>query len=125
MIGPGLTESDHYWELTADAITTRSRSFGSIEAMVKADVTQYRWDSVVDHRTSDICRSLDGKVFEVAAAVEVRDAMIAAETPEEAKEIMPWLKPDEVVDTPVEELQRLGVVLPPAHALCRASIQIV
>jgi hypothetical protein len=117
-------ENDHYWELVADAITTRSRSFGSIEAMVKADIMSYRWDSVVDHRTSDICQHLDGKVFEVAAAVDVRDRMIAAQAPEEAKEIMPWLKPDEVLDRSSDQLQRLGVVMPPAHGNCRARVVI-
>lgn len=117
-------QNESYWEMTADAITTRSRSFGSIEGLVKAGAKKYEWDSVIDHRTSDICRYLDGKVFEVAAAVDVRDRMIAAETPEEAKEIMPWAKPDDVVDRSTRELQELGVVLPPAHGRCRARIVI-
>ena len=123
-IGEELKRSDSYWELTADAITTRSRSFGSIEALVKAGATAYEWDSVIDHRTSDICRYLDGKVFRVEAAVGVRDAMIGAETPEEAKEIMPWEKPENIVDKSTSELERLGVVLPPAHGRCRARIVI-
>ena len=113
-----------YWELTADAITTRSRSFGSIEALVKAGATQYEWDSVIDHRTSDICRELDGKVFEVARAVEVRDSMINAKTPEEAKEIMPWIPEKKFKEMSLAELQSAGVVLPPAHGRCRARIVI-
>ncbi len=123
-IGQELDRSLSYWELTADAITTRSRSFGSIEGLVKAGATKYEWDSVIDPRTSAICRDLDGKVFEVARAVEVRNKMIAAETPEEAKEIMPWIPEKKFKEMSLAELQDAGVVLPPAHGRCRARIVI-
>lgn len=117
-------ERESYWSLVADAVTTRSRSFGSTEAFVKAGVTRYEVDAVVDHRTSDICRYLDGKVFEVADAVRVRDAMIAAPTPEAAKEIMPWAKPSDVIDKSPEALAAMGVVAPPFHGNCRSRLVI-
>ena len=123
-IGQELKRDASYWELTADAITTRARSFSNISAFEEVGVERYEWDSVIDHRTSDICRYLDGKVFEVARAAEVRDAMIDAETPEDAKEIMPWAKPADVVDKPINELQSSGIVAPPAHGRCRARLVI-
>lgn len=123
-IGEELQRSASYWELTADAITTRSRSFSNISGLERIGATVYEWDSVVDHRTSDICLYLDGKQFRVEAAAEVRNAMLEAETPEKAKEIMPWLPEDQVVDTPISQLESLGVVLPPAHGNCRARIVI-
>lgn len=141
-----VDETDQYWELVADAITTRSRSFGAIEAMVKADIQEYRVDAVIDHRTSDICRYLDGqpvdivndegitetvqlsdneRVFQVEHAVNLRDQMIAAQTPEEAKDIMGWKSPKAVVGKFPVELARMGVVTPPFHARCRSRLVIV
>lgn len=118
-------ETDSYWSLVADAITTRSRSFGSVEAFVKAGVTRYEVDAVIDHRTSEICEYMDGKQFEVADAVAVRDAMIAAPTPEDAKLIMPWAKPVDVVDRPPADLAAMGVLAPPFHGNCRSRLVIV
>jgi hypothetical protein len=117
-------ESESYWSVVADAITTRSRSFGSTEAFVKAGVTRYMVDGISDHRQSEICKYLDGKVFEVADAVRVRDAMIAAPTPEDAKQIMPWAKPADVVDKSTEALAAMGIVAPPFHGNCRSRLVI-
>lgn len=117
-----LGQSDAYWRLTADAITTRSRSFGSIEAMQKAGIDRYMIDAVVDHRTSEICEYLDGRVFEVAEAAAIRDRMIDAETPEEAKQVMPWMRPEDVVDRSESELVALGVMVPPFHGNCRSRL---
>ena len=117
-------ESESYWSVVADAVTTRSRSFGSTEAFVKAGITRYEVDAVVDHRTSEICRYLDGKQFEVADAVRVRDAMIAAETPEAAKLIMPWAKPVDVVDKSTVALAAMGVLASPFHGNCRSRLVI-
>lgn len=123
-IGREVVRNKGYWELTADAITTRSRSFGTVEGLVKAGATKYVWDSVMDHRTSDICLELNGRVFEVSRAIEVRDKIIAAKTPEEAKEISPWIPENKFKEMSFEEIKAAGVVLPPAHGRCRARINI-
>lgn len=124
-IGKELNRSASYWELTADAITTRARSFSNISGLERIGAIKYRWDSVIDHRTSDICRHLDGKEFRVERAAELRDKVLAAETPEEAKKLMPWLPEKQVVESSISQLERLGVVLPPAHGNCRARITIL
>lgn len=139
-----LDETDQYWELVANAVTTRSRSFGSIEAFQKAGITEYRIDAVLDHRTSEICRYLDGEEievllpdgtvnkyklddvsFKVADAVDVRDRMLAAKSPEEAKEIMPWKQPKFVLGKDTGELATAGVMMPPFHGHCRSRLVIV
>lgn len=137
-------ESQQYWELVADAITTRSRSFGSIEAFQKAGIAQYRIDAVIDHRTSEICRYLDGEeietllpdgtvktyklddvTFNTADAVAVRDAMIAAPNPDAAKEVMPWKSPAFVLGKDTAQLASSGIMMPPFHGRCRSRLVIV
>ena len=150
-IGEELKRSDAYWRMTADAITTRSRSFGSIEAMVKAGATKYRVDAVIDHRTSDICRLLDGREvtvkdpetgeektfklddpsFEVHDAVTLRNQMIEAKTPEEVKEMSPWLSNSQTQRSLLSgdfkhthDLVRSGHMFPPFHGNCRSRLVI-
>lgn len=145
-IGKAINEDDWYWEVVADAITTRARSFGSIEGMVKADIHEYRIDAVIDHRTSDICKYLDGqpveiedengekqtvqltdkdRTFDVRNAMRLRDRMIEAKTPEEAKDIMPWRSPKSVVGKFPADLSRMGVMMPPFHGRCRSRLVMV
>ena len=124
-IGEDLSRSDSYWRLTADAIATRGRSYGTISAMESAGVLEYEIDAVLDHRTSTICEYLNGKRFKVADAAQIRDLMIQATTPEQAKNISPWLSPKIVVGESPERLARMGVVVPPFHGNCRSRIVIV
>jgi len=144
-IGEELKRDAAYWELTADAITTRARSFSNIAAFEELGVERYIISIVDDHRTSDICLYLGGKEvevtneqgekevlqlkeherrFDVADAAKIRDRMIEAETPEEAKEIMPWRSPKTVLSKFPKDLARSGVMMPPFHGRCRSRIVI-
>ena len=118
-------KSDSYWRLLANDVTTKSRELGRVQGMVKAGIEQYRIDAILDRRTSDICRYLDGKVFDVADAVEQRDRLLQSEDPEAIKEMSPWLQAEQVVEMSVEELSSQGVLLPPFHGNCRSRIQAV
>ena len=145
-LGQELERDRAYWDLMADAITTRSRSFSNIAAFEESGIERYVISIVDNHRTSDICRYLGGKEvtfknaegvvetvqlkeherrFDVADAARVRDRMIEAKTPEEAKEIMPWRSPKTVLSKFPKDLARGGVVMPPFHGNCRSTLDIV
>ena len=111
-----------YWEVVASAAAVRSRAFGSVESMVQAGVTHVEILNVLDESTCDACNYLDGKTFAVQHAVSQRDRMMEARTPEEAKDISPWLPTDKIVGVPVDELAAMGVVLPQYHGRCRCTV---
>ena len=115
-----MEKSDSYWRLLANHVTTRSREFGRIEGFVKAGIDQYQIDAVIDRVTSDICRFMDGKTFQVADAVSLRDDIISADEPEDVKDIAPWLSIETIQDDSTDELAEKGFVLPPFHANCRS-----
>jgi hypothetical protein len=104
-----------YWNVVAAAGVVRARSFGSVESFVQADVETFRWLAIDDARTCAICAYLSGKVFHVSRAVEVRDRFLAAESPEDAKDVHPWKGAAEVVDKSVDDLEAEGVGMPPIH----------
>ena len=117
---------DSYWRgLAANAIT-RANTFGTCAAFVEADVVSYEIVSVLDERTSTVCRELDGLTFQTRQLVQQRDAMMAAASPDDVKTIQPWPKTPAVRDLKAEggatALAAAGIRSPPFHFHCRTTI---
>ncbi|MEP0004573.1 MAG: ADP-ribosyltransferase domain-containing protein [Balneola sp.] len=108
-----------YWQGFANHAVTRSREFGNTERYVRAGIEYLQVKAIVDRRTTEICRHMHNRVIQVSKAVELRDQLIAAETPEEVKEIAPWMKPDKMAAKPSKGLPT-GMSLPPYHFNCRS-----
>lgn len=111
-----------YWEGVAAIAATRARTFGTIEGLVQAGIEQYEFIAVMDERTSDICRELNGRIFSVATAVDIRDQILAAESPDDVKSITPWVRAKDAQTTSSKDLQAKGACMPPAHFRCRSTV---
>ena len=114
--------SIHYWRVVSAAAVVRSHTFGNVESFVQAGVRTYILRNPNDARTSDVCRYLDGKEFDVSVAVSRRDAFLAAEDPDEAKGAMPWVKKADVDGLDSSALAAANVALPPFHGRCRTIV---
>ncbi len=111
-----------YWSNFSNNVVTRSRVFGATQGFTDGGITTYRITAVLDDRTSDICKGMDGRTFQVSRAVELVDAYLAADTPEAAIELVKWPKPANVAaDIPTADLP-LGLALPPYHFGCRTDV---
>lgn len=117
-MGEQFGRSLRYWENFANHATTRSQEFGRVDGYVAAGVTRYRIAAVMDERTSDVCRALNGKVFEVSDAVAWRERIIEAGDPEAIKELAPWPSAEQA-ELSEAELTELGVLMSPFHFGCR------
>lgn len=120
--GSEINKSASYWEGLSNHVTTRSREFAHVSAYERAHAKTYEIVAVVDDRTTDICLAMDGRVFSVQAAQELRDNLLATSDPEEVREVAPWIPESEVeekiVGVDTEELPD-GLALPPYHFNCR------
>jgi hypothetical protein len=116
--GDQFNRSAAYWEGFANNVTTRAREFAHTEGYVKGRILFLRVDAVVDNRTSDICRGLDGVILPVSWAVRTRDKLMAARNPERVKRIAPWVNFDKLRGKRVGRL-RQSMALPPYHFHCR------
>lgn len=123
-LAPVAARSRAYWENLANHVTTRARTFGQVEGLVRAGATHYRIVAVLDHRTSPVCRVMHGKTFAVAQAVKLRDRLMAAKDPEAVKAISPWLREAQIEKLSATALARRGFCLPPFHFACRTTLQI-
>lgn len=122
-LAPEIQKKGEYWKALADHITQRSRSFGVTEGLVAAGATHYRIRAVRDARTSEVCRSMHGRVFTVASAVAVRDALMGEQDPAKVKELAPWPKLSAVQGIPTGKLPP-NLRLPPFHWRCRTTVEL-
>lgn len=125
-LGETLAEGYSYWDVLASAVIQRSRAIGGVNSLVAADVKSYRILAMLDERTCPVCRVMDGKVFTISHAVELRDRLLQATSPEDVKNIAPWITGDQLTldwlgrATP-DEIAAKGMNLPPFHGRCRCT----
>lgn len=111
-------ESLRYWEGYANNITTRAREMGAVESYVRAELEVVEVRAVLDHRTTEICRHMHGRLIKVSELVRIRDAIIENDDPEKVADITPWPTADELADTPSDALPA-GAKMPGYHFGCR------
>lgn len=128
--GETFARSDSYWELLAGTMATRSRVHGQLSTLEVIGITEYEFVNPDDERTSRICRRLNGRIFTVRRAVEIRDAVVRAKTPDAVKAIAPWPREKDLVnrrgrELTDAELAAKGICMPPLHGHCRSHIDAV
>jgi len=119
-----------YFEGLAEHTSLRVREFARLNNYAKLGAVKYQIVAVMDDRTSDICRALNGKVFEVKLALETMNAMF--DTPEfttieEAKSRLKKLAPfisDDQIEYDKDNVP-IGIngehsIFPPFHWRCRS-----
>lgn len=143
--------SKHYYNVVANAFSVNARSYSHIASFHRAKIDRYEWVSIVDARTTPICRMLSGKIFTVERAMEVFLEVEKERDPTKIVDSAPWVRrrgddlfvnkggkehpiariKDDASGTnrrgsfqeqPIEAVAALGVVTPPAHGLCRSTI---
>ena len=111
-----------YWRVVANAATSRSYHYGLLKAAQFQGFRGYEFKAIIDEKTTDICRSLDGKVWSIASALNKYEQVAGSDDPDEVKRVFPWTKFQDVQGLSVEELQSMGVMVPPLHGNCRSTL---
>lgn len=86
-----LGRGEAYWEMLSLAFVNRARVFAELSSFQQAGIEKYRWDSVLDEVTTEICRFMDGKEFSVGDAVQRLNDADEAESADEIRQIHPWV----------------------------------
>lgn len=87
-----IERSPVYWEVVAGSFVAEGRSFAQMSSYAEAGVTRYIIEAVLDERTTEICRYLHGKAFEVGDALQRFDRLERMEQPEDIKRELPWVR---------------------------------
>ncbi|HMQ79205.1 MAG TPA: minor capsid protein [Ignavibacteria bacterium] len=113
-------QGEQYFYDLAEHQTNTVRELGKVNGFEQANVQYYEIRAIIDDRTSDICRRMNGTIFPVERAIEYRDNILNLNDPEKIKEASPWLSPEEVQALPADAADLPpGLSLPPYHFRCR------
>jgi SPP1 gp7 family putative phage head morphogenesis protein len=129
----GQEATRHYFEGLAATTLTRARGFGALTLMNDAGIVNYRWLSIVDNRTSEICLAMDGRIFPVELGQDQMRRILEQDTADGLIETAGWRK--DLSEFDLARGQRLdsfdvanllsaqGVpIIPPAHYRCRSEL---
>ncbi len=86
-----MNRSRAYWEVIATAFANRARTTIQLNSYLEAGITTYRFVAVLDERTTDICRYMNGKTFSVQRALERQRRAETMTDAADIKDIQPWV----------------------------------
>lgn len=116
-----------YFEGLAEHTSNRIRAIGQVTGMEKAGIEFYQILSIIDARTSEICRFMDGKIFKLSRAIEYRDKILSLKNPKDIKEYSKWISPKELSEIQENKIADpdlpAGLTIPPFHWRCRSTIR--
>jgi hypothetical protein len=135
-VPPGFNGTTRqYFQVVAETASVRAQSMAQVTAFEKANVESFVFWNPMDQRTTEQCAMLFGTVFTVDMGIAQRDAILAADSMDEVREVAPFVTGADVAEiTGVpqgtrggltdqnEALARAGVVMPPLHSRCRSQI---
>lgn len=128
VVPEGFSGSDaKYFEGIAANVSTNARVRGQIRSFSDIGITKYEIVNPMDRRTTPICRTMNGKVFEVRDAEKQIALSAAAKTPADVKTAHPWLSADKVASIASKGrkgLVKAGLALPPYHFRCRSTVDV-
>ena len=100
--------------------------------MSEAGVTQVQFSAVIDHRTSEVCLQMNGRIFTIEQAKTNMDNILGQDSIEGLKTVAPWFRDlssfgvgagEKLTDSITSSrLAEAGVIIPPLHFRCRSEI---
>lgn len=124
-----------YFEGLAEHTGLRIREFGRLKNYEKIGATHYKIVAVMDERTSNICRALNGKIFPLQPALKTMDAMFKIQdnmdfedAKEHLKELAPFVREDQIeMDSQGKPVGVRGnhTPFPPFHWRCRTRTVVI
>ena len=133
---PEVVANKNYWEVFSSNALNRARSRSLGQTFLENDIERYEVVAIIDERTSEICRMMDGTVMEVRKMVEKYKQIDEASDPEEVKDIFKWGASDSngvyikngedkvylKGNLTGDDLQAMGLDAPPYHGRCRSTV---
>ena len=111
----------NYWNTLADHTATKTREIGRIDAYLEADVQYIKIRAHLDSNTTQICRTMHGKIIPVTQLVEQRDSYLKAvserDAPAAKRAWKMWQEKDDLSKLSGPIPKNTG--LPPYHFGCR------
>lgn len=132
-----ISKNKSYFKVVSSSSVNTSRSYSNLISFNDADVVEFEIVSVVDERTTHICKDvMNGRVFSVSVALDNFEDLQKTKSSEEYKKAHPWSSEKETdqgriykvnnfsFDEKVtnEALAKAKFTTPPFHGGCRTTM---
>lgn len=87
-----MHRSDSYWRVVAGVFQNRARTYEQLSAYREARVAFYRFEAVMDERTTEECRYYHERIFSVDVGASIVDRVSQVTNPEEIRTISPFVR---------------------------------
>lgn len=119
-----------YFEMLSGTVRARMSASSALRGLRDAGIERYRFEAVMDERTSEQCAELNDRVFRVESGINLMDRVEAAENPDEVKDLAGWRTAGEIRaiigdrtgEAASKALTASGIIWPPLHARCRSVV---
>lgn len=119
-VAKSMGDAEHYWKNVSNTATSRMFHYGSMLAAENSGLHYCTYVAVVDDRTTDFCRAIDGRRISLANAI-VKAEAILNQSPDEMLDTDFWETANELVATGSNAIVTNGLTLPPFHGHCRTT----
>ena len=82
----------NYARVVAANAVSRARSYSEVASYASVGITYLEVVAMLDERTTDICRTLDGSIIEVQPALEHQRQIAGLKNPEDVRTVAPFLR---------------------------------
>lgn len=111
------TNPTAYFEIVASNASVTATSLGRVIAMADAGVEKWKVSAVIDSRTSQICRSLDGREFTTGQTMTGVEKFLGIQNFDDLGSEFGFTK-----DGSVPKWADSGLGFPPYHHSCRSTV---
>lgn len=120
-------DGDKILQLITSLNASRLSTWGFTAEAEMEGFTEYQLTAVLDHRTSDFCRLINKRRFQVEDAVDLVNRALSVENPDDVKAIQPWPSQSKASlenfkKMSSAELTALNLHIPPFHPRCRTLL---
>jgi DNA topoisomerase IB/N-acetylglutamate synthase-like GNAT family acetyltransferase len=113
-------EGEGLVQMVSSLNSSRMATWGFTAEADQLGVGRYRLTAVLDGRTSEFCRIIDGRVFDVDDARRKVNEVLAVQDPSDLEQVQPWPDQSKAAIAEYEgmsddDLVALGLNIPPFH----------
>ena len=111
----------NYYQGLAEHITSRLRTFANVKGYVKSGIKGLRISAILDGRTTNICREMNGRIFVTERLNSFVDKAISVTSEKELRKMLPMRSGNDVKGIAGIPSSSIPVAdqLPPYHWRCR------
>lgn len=120
VVQKSMGDAEHYWKNVSNTATSRVFHYGSMIAAQGSGLKYCTYHAVLDERTTDFCKSIDGKRITLSNAI-LKAEEVLTKSSDDMIDTDFWAVAAELGEKKSLAIVKNGLTLPPFHGHCRTT----